>query len=168
MLITILQNVPIWVWGLLAALIALGLSQRRDRSLTLTRATIVPVAMVGFSFFGVNSVFGMQPLALFAWAKGLALGALFALMTGLWRGISWSAATQRLQVPGSWTPMVLILSIFVAKFAVGMGLSLQPALRHDMLFTAVVGLAYGALSGLFFGRGVAMWRAARGSMPLVA
>lgn len=161
MLIKIFQNAPIWVWGLLAALIALGLSQRRDRSLTLSRATIVPVAMMGLSFFGVSSVFGLQPLALFAWAKGLALGTAFALGTGLWKGIAWSTSTQRLHVPGSWTPLVLILAIFVAKFAVGAGLAMQPALRGELLFTAVVGLAYGSLSGMFFGRGIAMWRVAR-------
>lgn len=168
MLIKIFQNAPVWVWGLLAALIALGLSQRKDRSLTLTRGTIVPLVMVCLSFFGVSSAFGPQPLALFAWAKGLALGAAFALGTGLWKGIAWSPSTQRLHVPGSWTPLVLILSIFVAKFAVGACLSIEPTLRHELLFTAVVGLAYGGLSGVFLGRGLAMWRAARGEMRLAA
>jgi len=161
MLTQIIQHAPTWVWALLAGLIALGLSQTFARSMTLTRATIVPVVMVCLSFYGVSSVFGPQPLALLAWAKGLAAAASLTLATRLWRGIAWSSSDQRLLVPGSWIPLVLILGLFLIKFAVGASLAMHPALRTDPIFAAVIGLAYGAFSGMFLGRGIAMWKLAR-------
>ena len=67
MLTQILQKTPIWVWALLAGLIALGYSQTRSRSVGLARTIIMPVAMVFLSLFGTVSVFGATPTVLGAW-----------------------------------------------------------------------------------------------------
>jgi hypothetical protein len=166
MLIQILRNAPVWVWPLLAALIALGLSQRRDRSIPLPRATIVPVMMVGLSLLGTASASGVQSAALLAWAAGLAVGTMVADAAHLWRGITWLALERRLQVPGSWAPLVLILSIFATKFVVGALVSVQPGVTAVPGFGVAVGLAYGVLSGLFLARGIAMWKAVRATPPL--
>ena len=40
----ILKNTPTWVWGLFTGLMALGLSQVRDRTQSLVRVSIMPVA----------------------------------------------------------------------------------------------------------------------------
>jgi hypothetical protein len=168
MLIQILQNAPAWVWGLLAALVALGLLQCRDRALSLARGILTPMAMVGLSLFGLGSTFGAQPLPGVAWLEGLAIGAIFALATRLWAGIGWQPAERRLTVPGSWLPLALILAIFATRFVVGAALAMQPAYRVDPLFGTLVGLACGSLSGIFLGRGLAMWNAARGAPMLRA
>lgn len=168
MLIQILRQAPVWVWPLLAGLVALGLSQRRARWLTLRRATVVPLVMAGLSWLGVVSAFGMQPAALLAWATGMAVGAVAADAGGMWPGVVWSAAERRLRVPGSWVPLVLILAIFVTKFAVGAALAIQPALQAAPMFGLAVGCAYGGFSGMFFARGVAMWKAVRQTQGLAA
>jgi len=160
MFIAILQNTPTWVWGLLAALIALGLSQAFPRSITLRRAVIMPMAMVGLSLYGVTSVFGAQPLPLLLWAAGLATTATLMLNLGAGRGVSWSAAERLLRVPGSWWPMATILALFVTKFAVGVTLAMHPSFAHDAAFATGVSLLYGSFSGVFFGRGAAMWKVA--------
>ena len=168
MLIQILQNAPVWVWGVLAALVALGLTQSRDRTISLARGIAMPLAMVVLSLFGVGSAFGAQPLALVAWLEGLAIGATFALATRLWSGLAWLPAERRLTVPGSWWPLALMLAIFAARFVVGAALAMQPAYRVDPIFGTLAGLAYGSLSGIFLGRGLAMWNAARGAAMLRA
>jgi hypothetical protein len=160
MFIAILQNTPVWVWGLLAALIALGLSQAFARSIPLRRAIAMPLVMVGLSLFGVTSVFGGQPLALLVWAAGLAITATLMLKLGAARGVSWSATEQLLKVPGSWWPLVTILGIFITKFAVGVTLAMHPSFAQDAAFATSISLIYGSFSGVFFGRGAAMWRVA--------
>jgi hypothetical protein len=160
MFITILQNTPTWVWALLAGLVALGLSQAFPRTITLRRAIVMPLAMVGLSLFGVTSVFGGQPLALVVWAAGLAITATLVLNLGAARGVSWSAAEQLLKVPGSWWPMVTILGLFITKFAVGVTLAMHPSFAHDAAFATSISLLYGSFSGVFFGRGAAMWKVA--------
>jgi hypothetical protein len=39
------RGTPLWVWGLLAGLVALGASQLRDRTASLLRVSLVPVGM---------------------------------------------------------------------------------------------------------------------------
>ena len=43
MFIAIVRHTPVWVWGLLAALVAVGLAQTRDRELSLKHVTILPL-----------------------------------------------------------------------------------------------------------------------------
>jgi len=164
MLIAILSGAPTWVWFLLVALVALGLSQTLPRSVTLRRAAIVPIVLVAFSLYGVTSSFGRQGTAVAAWAVALVIGASLAMAAGAWSGIAWSAQEQRLKVPGSWWPMVLILGLFITKFAVGVMLAMQPARAHEPLFAALAGSIYGAFSGVFLSRGLAMWKVAHASL----
>jgi hypothetical protein len=72
----ILENTPGWVWGLFAALLALGLSQTRSRSVTLPRMALVPLIMTGLSLWGTASAFGRSPqlgYVLLAWTTGAVL-----------------------------------------------------------------------------------------------
>lgn len=161
MFTAILHHVPSWVWLLLAGLVALGWSQSRDRLLTLQRATLLPVAMVGLSLYGLGSAFGwgLEPLA--AWLAGAAAALAAVQSAGGWRGVEWRAAARRVFVPGSWWPLVTILAVFSVKFSVGVLLAMQPALGTQAPFVGTVALLYGGFSGLFFSRGLASWRAGR-------
>jgi hypothetical protein len=161
MITTILHYTPTWVWGLLAGLIALGTSMAFTREITLRRATIMPLAMVGLSLYGVASVFSPQPMALAAWAVGLAVTASITIGMGIGRGATWMPETRLLRVPGSWWPLAIILGIFFTKFAVGVTLALHPDFARDSAFATSVGLVYGAFSGVFLGRGAALWKAAQ-------
>jgi len=160
MITTVLAHVPAWVWVLLAALIALGVSQTFPRSIALRRATIMPIALIVLSISGVTGTFHGEPLALAGWAVGLAGAVAVALSAGAWKGIGWSAQTQRLLVPGSWWPLAIIMGIFMTKFAVGTTLAIHPSSAADPTFATLVSLAYGAFSGVFFSRGLAMWKVA--------
>jgi hypothetical protein len=161
MFTTIFQNTPRGVWILLAVLIALGVSMSFPRRRTLRSATVIPVAMIVLSFYGVVSVFTRQPVAVVAWAGGVAASLVISSAIGAWRNITWSATDRRLIVPGSWIPMVLILGLFTTKYGVNVMLAISPELALDALFATLVGFAYGAFSGSFLGRGVAMWKVAR-------
>jgi hypothetical protein len=157
----LIQHTPHWVWGALAALIALGVRQSVARRRSLRSATALPLVMTAFSLYGVASEFALEPLALAAWTLGA--GALFLVMTteGAWSSARWSTTQRCLIVPGSWLPLVLYLGLFCFKFAVGAILAMHPARVDDANFACVAGLAYGAFSGAFLSRSYAMWRIAR-------
>ena len=155
----ILQHTPVWVWPLLAALMALGVMQAFARTVALRRITLLPVAMLALSLWGVASVFGSGP-ALVAWALGGLAAAAWSLRRGAAAGARWSAAEQAFRLPGSWVPLMLILGIFCTKFGVGVSLALHPQLRATPDFAIGVSLAYGAFSGIFAGRAAALWRIA--------
>jgi hypothetical protein len=161
MLTIILRQVPYWVWILLPALIVLGSVQAAPRRRTLGSATLIPLAMVLLSLYGVLSVFPNRALPVLAWGIGIAVAVSFCHTLDVWRGILWSGSERRLFIPGSWLPLAVILGLFSVKFAVGVTLGMQPGLAMNTGFGMAVGLTYGTFSGFFLGRGIAVWKAAR-------
>ena len=161
------KNTPRWVWGLLAALLALGFSQLRNREISMTRMAITPAAMVVLSVWSSASAFGASPLigyVMLAWATCAAL--MFGLIAtrAPLPGTRYDAATRTFTVPGSWVPLLLILAIFTTKYIVGVDLAMQPALAHDGTYTLVVGALYGVFSGVFAGRTARLWLLAHRSV----
>ncbi len=152
MFILILMHTPLWVWLLLMALVGLGLAQTRDREVSLARVTVLPLVMVALSLTGVLGAFRHLPIALLAWAVGIAGALVLAPRLVQVRGASWSSTTGRLHLPGSWLPLCLFTGLFTLKYAAGVNLALHPQLASDSLFAGACCLAYGAFSGLFLGR----------------
>ena len=157
---SIVKSTPTWVWGLLAALLALGLSQISTRRVSALRMGLMPVAMTGLSLWGTVSAFSHSPLfgyVLMAWAVGAA--AMLGLITprAPLAGTTYDAASRSFSVPGSWMPLALILGIFLTKYIVGVELAMQPALAQDGQYSLIVGGLYGMFSGTFAGRAARLW-----------
>lgn len=161
MIATTLQHTPTWVFALLAALVALGVSMSFPRTVSLRRSLMLPLALLALSLMGVASAFGSQPLALPAWAAGLG-AALLALQGRVdTSAVRFSADTRRFQVPGSWVPLALMLGLFSLKFGVGVALATHPELRQSTGFAVGASAVYGVFSGVFLGRALALWALAR-------
>lgn len=169
--LTIVQRTPGWVWGLLAALILLGVSQLRSRALTWRRA-VAPA--VGLALFGLGSL--AKDLSSSPWlAPGLlvwlaALAGLMVLAThaGPRPGTRYDPASDRFVLPGSVLPLLTILAIFFLKYGIGIELAMQPALRLDPTFALLMCAGYGALTGFFAARPFSLWQLAARSQPAQA
>lgn len=157
---SIVTHAPAWVWFLLTGLLAFGLMQARDRLVSLRLATVLPLVMLVLSFRAVVSTFVPSADHVMAWLMGVAVAVAATHLSGWPRGIEWDAHRQRIAVPGSWVPLVLFLAIFALKFTVGAAMATHAAITGDPAFAPVVAWAYGACSGVFLRRGIAMWRAA--------
>ena len=166
MFIAIVQHTPIWVWGLLTALLAAGLSQTRPRQLGLARVTLLPLLLVGLSLAGVFSAFGDAPIALGGWAAGAAVALAFARNAVAVRAATWSSASRTLHVPGSWWPLALMVGLFAIKYVAGASLALNPALARDAVFAGLCSAAYGSVSGLFLARALSLRSLATASRSL--
>ena len=57
MIIQIIRGTPVWVWGLLAVLLAPGLSQSMPRRVSARRVMVLPALMLALSVGGVVSSF---------------------------------------------------------------------------------------------------------------
>jgi hypothetical protein len=161
MFITILQHVPVWVFGLLAVLIVAGSLQIAPRRVTLRRGTVLPLVLTIVSLVGVVTTFGRQPLALLAWA-GAVVMALALMQQRIARSdLRFDPATSRFQVPGSWVPLGLMLSMFAVKFIVGATLAQHAELAHSLTLATSASAIYGLISGLFLSRALQLWVCAR-------
>ncbi|MGS5086113.1 DUF6622 family protein [Hydrogenophaga sp. A37] len=162
--LTIVQRTPVWVWGLFAGLVLLGLIQLRQREIGWRRAALPSLGLALFSAVSLGADLSASPsagLALVVWL----LAASAMLVVGSLRapraGTRYDATTGRFQLPGSVVPLLTILSIFFVKYGVGMELAMQPGLRHEATFALGLAAAYGAFSGLFAARPLTLWRLAR-------
>ena len=166
MLTQIAKGTPVWVWGLLVALLALGISQLADRTPSLRRVVLVPVAMLGLALYGMVSAFSngplLAPIAL-VWAASASAATGLMLQLRTPAGTRFDADTASFWVPGSSVPLLLILGIFMTKYIVGIELTLNPAQARDASFVLPVGLLYGAFNGIFIARAVRLLRLARRS-----
>lgn len=167
-LLSIVQHTPSWVWMVLAALIWLGTSQFFARSVGLRRVLLMPIAMAVFSVWGISSTFGGAPQVAGVLAAWLAAVCAVAALS-LWlrrsprEGARYEATGQRFHLPGSAWPMLLIVGIFLVKWAVGVELFLQPPLAHDSQFALQIALVYGAFTGVFAARTGRLLRLTRNS-----
>src|SRR5258706_1118892 len=108
MIFAILRNTPVWVWSLLAGLVALGLYQARDREMTLMRVTILPLVLIALSLSGVINAFGVFPMALGGWVAGVGMALSIGRHVVGSRAAQGSAETGRVHVLGGWRPLVRI------------------------------------------------------------
>jgi hypothetical protein len=160
----ILQHTPAWVWALLGGLLALGLWQTRGRKVRRGQVLALPAALLAMGLSTMAPAFGQQPLAAALWLLALAAG------TGLgrrWlqpRTARWLPAWQRLQLQGSWLPLVVILLIFSLRYAAGVAQGLNPAWRGLLAVQAPLTLLFGGLSGLLLGRALGLFALGRPTM----
>ena len=156
----ILTHTPLWVFGLFFGLVYLGYLQSRTRQVSRGRLIVLPLAMLAWSLYSVWSTFDAHLTALAAWACAWVAVVVIGLAWVPSRRVAYDASTAQFTVPGSWMPLALMMGIFTTKYAVGVALSLHPALEHDTLVALGISTLYGVFSGSFIARALRLWRLA--------
>ena len=160
MLLEILIRTPSWVYGLFVVLVAVGVLQSRTSKVGTARAAMLPIAMLVLSAYGAISVFGTQPAVAAAWGAGLTIALIVAHgINGGPSGLVRDPSSGAVVVPGSWTPLALMMAIFFTKFGVGVTLAMSPLVKSQPTFWVPVCIAYGVFGGMFLSRGMKILRA---------
>ena len=153
--IQILKGTPIWVWVILAALIYLCGKQLKARVVKRYSVLIAPVV---FLFVGLMAA-GRGPVGFATWAVSLISVA--AVTFFVWQptgGARYEASGDRLHMPGSAVPMLLMLAIFLLNYVINVVLAINPAYRSQLAWQVGPALILGALSGVFIGRAATLFR----------
>ncbi len=147
----LLTHTPAYVWLILALVVTRGVIALRERETTLRKLFIIPGIMLPVALLDIARKFGLDGLPLSAW--GLAVAATMWVMWS--RGgsrIAMGTAPGRVRVGGSVMPLLLMLLIFMVKYATTVMLVTAPALLHSAAVTGVACALMGAANGWFFGR----------------
>jgi hypothetical protein len=160
MLMQVILHTPKWVFAVFFLLLWLGAKQLLANNVSLSRVTLMPVAMGGLSVYGVLSVFGDSFGALLGWAAAAVVLLALVLQRPLPATTRYDAAQRRFHVAGSAVPLVLMMGIFLTKYVVGAALAMHPELRQQAAFGLAVPVLYGAFTGVFAGRAVRLWKLA--------
>lgn len=195
MIITILAGTPLWVWALLSLLVVLGARQMRNQVLSPWRVGAIPVALGAYSLM-TTLVQGSNAGAmgwLAAWAA-VATAAFVWPWPASGRGpIRWRRSDKRsddgraaarqaapgpsnvmrqpLHVPGTATPLILMLSIFLVRYAATVAPIMGLAMARTTAWPLAVSVAQGCLSGLLAARAIRLFRrrqACRSALSTVA
>jgi hypothetical protein len=159
MFMQVLSQIPSWVFALFFVLVAFGFSQSRERVMSRTRVSALPVVMLILSFLGVVSQHGEPLFAFLAWGAGLCLAVSLALRWMDQSRVRFFPERNEFRVPGSWLPLALMMGIFLSKTMVGITSAVNPVLATSVAFALATGLVYGMFSGLFLARGLTILRA---------
>ena len=152
-------SLPLWPFAILAGLVMLGLRQTRDRVVEPGAMARMALAMLVFSLYGVTTAFGTGALPVLAWAAGYAAAVLLGAPALAPRGLAREGDAVR--VAGSWLPLVLMVGIFVAKFALGFATGVGAPVVHQAWFAAAASAVFGLFSGAFGARALAVQRFVR-------
>lgn len=150
----VLKGTPVWVWFILAALIVLGIKQLRSRVVTRYSVLIAPLV---FMLVGLTAA-GRGPAEFLVWALTVIVAA--ACTFFVWQpiaGARYDASSDRLHLPGSVMPMLLMLSIFLLNYVINVAQAVKPALRSELLWQIGPAIILGALSGVFIGRAATLF-----------
>ena len=161
MLVEILKRTPPWVFVLFFVLLAIGYFQSKDRAVSRVKVSLLPIAMIGLSFYGVVSALAFSPVSLFCWLLGIGVATWFGVILSIPRGVSYSIEAKLFSVPGSWVPLALMMAIFFTKYVVAVVLARQLPFAGEVTFMGSISLCYGLFSGLFLARALVIRRAAR-------
>ena len=161
MLNQIFIHTPLYVWAILAFLIVRGIIALRTREVAVNKLFIIPIVMAVLSLVDVSAKFGFGGHGFTVWAATALVTVALLARFGRAR-VAPTATPGRVSVRVSALPLVLMMAIFVTKYVSSIAVVLQPALRADGGFTAVVCVLFGLFTGYFVGRLARDLRACRG------
>ncbi|HEY9013424.1 MAG TPA: DUF6622 family protein [Devosia sp.] len=154
----ILTNTPLWAWGILALLIIIGVMQLRDRTMSWTRLTILPLVVLGLAISGLASV-GVTAFALGGLAAGAALGIVAAAIVEQ-RSRPTQTKRGEVFVRGEWLTLVVLLGAFLTRYVSIVIGRLDPGAANSATFQATVMLATGAFAAFTTARAALRLRVA--------
>jgi hypothetical protein len=148
----ILTSIPWFVWLLFGYVIFTGVKALHSQVLSIKKIFIVPMI---FLYMGINGLMKQnQPIACVAIWLGFFASAAYII----WRWMQpLKVVCDRqkglIRLPGNWTTLVLLLSIFVSKFTFGFLSATHPELKSFFLFCltelSISGIICGISSGRF-------------------
>lgn len=145
----IVANTPLWVWPLMAFVLVLGWYGLRPRTVPPSRLAILPMVGLGTSIATVLQA-PRPELAVAGWTVTLLAAFPLGYAIGRRRAVRW-LANGRLEIAGGWFMLGFGLSIFAARYALGVLFGVLPALRTEPPWIGLSGGVGGIIAGVGLG-----------------
>ena len=158
MITTIIMNTPSWVFGILVMLVVFGLMQTHTRQVPIRVALFIPVVMLILSINGVIGSIGWQLPALSLWLLGITIVTFIYVKFFSQNLAIYDVTTKKLKIRGSWSPLFIILGIFLTRYTLGVATAMNFDIVHDIYFPLILSLILGSASGFFLARGIVYLR----------
>lgn len=161
-MIAIILGTPLWVWPLLAYLLWSGWRATGQHEFRPPGSLILPGAFLLLSVRSLLLREGMPVLVIVVWVIGAAAGAAAGWLTAKRAEARPREDLRALEVPGTWSILILSLVVFAVQYAIGYWRATQPELLEQPPLTGVMPLVSAASTFFFVGRAAAFLKALRG------
>lgn len=152
-MLQIITKIPVFVWPLFAVLLMGGLKARKTSALPIVVLVLIPSIFFCWSLFSFFGKYVTNPLAILFWLLCLSVGFFIGFLHMQKLKLQFDRQKKKVEMPGSWIPLMLSMSIFTSKFSIGMMSSMIPHLNGSLLFLGLE-LFSTIILGVFAGRGV--------------
>jgi hypothetical protein len=145
MIIEIIKGTPVWVYFLLGLLIYKGISATNGKMMSLKKLFIMPIVFI----FLMGQKMSASPAAFLGF---LVIGCFVGWL--IYKNIEIKADKEKrlIFIPGSYMPLILIVTAFVKGYYIGYQTAVHPELVKTFWFAFSVAAVSGIFSGMFIGR----------------
>lgn len=152
-MLQIITQIPPFVWPLFAILLISGLRARKTSSLSIAVLLLIPSIFFGCSLFSFFEKYATDSLAILFWLICFVVGFSIGFIHMKRLKLRFDNKKKKVEIPGSWIPLILSMSIFISKFSIGAMSSMMPHLKGSLLFLRLE-LFASIILGIFAGRGI--------------
>ncbi len=148
----LLSGTPVWVWVLMAYGFFMGIRAFRQREVFLPLMAIMPALFLFLSVPSLVAIIADVPMIGLAWFFSMVAGILLGWFFLAPDPLSIDKSHIRIVVPGTWSSLVLFVTIFAIKYVYNVVRAINPVLAAQPGFLlAVFGLS-GVSTGIVIGR----------------
>lgn len=150
----VMFSTPWWVFPLLGYLIVLGIQSRRTRIVSLYKLFVLPVIFLVISFYTLMVV-TPDYIVISCWLAAMIAGSACGFFQLVRTNIQVDAKRSLIQIPGSWSNLIIMLLIFSSRYYFGYDLAVNPhhydLIEYRIIRFAISGLLTGYLQGKLLG-----------------
>ncbi|HEX2582981.1 MAG TPA: hypothetical protein VHL30_02575 [Chlamydiales bacterium] len=148
----LLEMTPWWVYLLFAYFLMLGVRASNPTIASFKKLAVLPIFFLGWALYGLLTDLESRYFFLIPW--------IMALLTGSWIGYlqvsKWpilvDAERQTISLPGSWSTLLLSISMFALKYIFGLIYATHPmAYKNSAIFGTDL-IFSNLIVGMFWGR----------------
>lgn len=121
---------------------------------SLVKLSILPILFTVLSVHTMMTAFHVTLSVVLSWFISIIMGSFFGYLLARRYQNQFRVDKKRwlIELPGTWTTLVLIMAIFISKYYFGYELSVDPSLTNNTIFEFVMLTVSGVITGLFIGR----------------
>jgi hypothetical protein len=151
MALGIVRHTPLWVFVILAVIVATGVQALRPRVVPIWRLLIVPGVFIVWGVIGIAQRAHIAPALPLEWACAVAIGVAIGWATTRLAGMTYDPARHVVGLPGSPVPLVRSASIFIARYGLAVASAFAATSGEYVTIVTVDVAVSGLATGYFFG-----------------
>jgi len=154
---SVIANTPGWVYILFIFLVYRGVKAFKPRIVRLIKIFILPFLFLLMSLHMSSNVPVGNFLQFVVGILALLVGAGIGWVDILRFPIKVDRQHQLLEIPGTWSILIIVLVVFFANYYFQYMLHAQPIVAQQNSFVISMMAVFGAAKGYFIGRALALW-----------